>query len=64
MDTDLDLVNLALEQEVLTREAQISNHKAEEKWTRVKGYLNMLVILLDGNYLWYEPDQLNQDTLS
>ena len=37
MDTDLDFVNLALEEELLSREARTSEDKAVEGWTQTKG---------------------------
>ena len=57
MDTDLDLVNLAVEQEVLTRKAGTSKQKSVEEWTQERGCQNMLrciimaVLHLDGNSL-------------
>ena len=68
MDTDLALVNLALEQEVLKREAGTNKDKAVDGWTQTEGCRHMqrcantAVSHLDGNSFQYEPEQRNQDT--
>ena len=67
MDTDLDLVNQALEQEELAREARIKEQKNEQRWIQFKdylvklGYLIMATIILYLNYFWKELSQLNNN---
>ena len=67
MDTDLDLVNQALEQEELAREARIKEQKNEQRWIQFKdylvklGYLIMATIILYLNYFWKELSQLNKN---
>ena len=68
MDTDLDLVNQALEQEELAREARIKEQKKEQRWTQFKdylvtlGYVIMATTFLYLNYFWKELAQLNKKT--
>ena len=68
MDNDLDLVNLALEQEVLGGEARINEQKTEQEGTQLKDYLVTLCYVIMAtifhylNYFWNELAQLNKKT--
>ena len=66
MDTDLDLVKLALEQEELTREARIKDQKRKKKWTQFMEYLETLGYIMMAstfiylNNVWKECMERNK----
>ena len=68
MDTDLDLAELTLEQEELTREARIKDQKREQRWTLFKenmetlGYIMMASAFVYLNYVRKECAERNKKT--
>ena len=68
MDTDLDLAELTLEQEELTREARIQDQKRKQRCTQFKenmetlGYIMMASAFVYRNYVWKDCAERNKKT--